>query len=160
MKGFISALVVSLVLLFATPLCKAQTKYTNTQQNFAIYVPGTVDESSSNQASYAMVSFTGDDTLGVMVYSPNIQVPNTRETVSSIDLSDLGAYGCQDTTYHDDFARICSINTTNNAGVKIGGKVWVDVHNDYVYTVAVLVSIGTPSENSVDYYLNSFVFLK
>jgi hypothetical protein len=160
MKGFISALVVSLILLVAAPFCAAQSKYTNADQNFAVYVPGTVTEADSTPAQYAMVSFTADSTLGVIVTSPNIKVPNTRETVDAVDLSDLGAFNCQDTTYNGDFARICSISTSNEKGVNIGGKVWVDVHGEYVYTVAVIVSKGSNLESSVDYYLNSFVFLK
>ena len=160
MRKFLSALVVTVAMLFAVPSCSAQRSYTNQQQNFTVSVPGTVDESGSTDGSYAMVSFSSDATLGVIVMSPNTQVPSTRASVDGVDLSSLGANGCQDTVYNGDFARVCSVSTSNDSHVKIIGKVWVCVHLGYEYIVAIIASDGSLSASQVDYYLNSFVFVK
>ena len=160
MRKFLSALIVTVAMLFAVPSCSAQQSYTNQQQNFTVSVPGTVDESSSTAGGYALVSFSSDQTLGVLVMSPNVKVPDTRASVDGTDLSDLGANGCQDTVYNGDFARVCSISTSNPAHVKITGKVWVCVHLGYEYIVAIIASDGSLSASQVDYYLNSFVFVR
>ena len=160
MRKFLSALIVTVAMLFAVPSCSAQQSYTNQQQNFTVSVPGTVDESGSTTGNYAMQSFTADQTLGVIVMSPNVKVPDTRASVDGVDLSSLGANGCQDTVYNGDFARVCSVSTSNDSHVKLIGKIWVCVHLGYEYTVAVIASDGSLSESQVEYYLNSFVFVR
>ena len=160
MRKFLSALIVTVAMLFAVPSCSAQQSYTNQQQNFTVSVPGTVDESGSTTGNYAMQSFTADQTLGVLVMSPNVKVPDTRASVDGVDLSSLGANGCQDTVYNGDFARVCSVSTSNDSHVKLIGKIWVCVHLGYEYTVAVIASDGSLSASQVDYYLNSFVFVR
>ena len=160
MRGFLSSLIIAAVLLFAPITCKSQQAYTNNQQNFSMSVPGSVDVSDSTDTIFTLTSYSAESNLGVMVVSPNIKVPKTRESVDAVDLSAFGAYSCQDTTYNGDFAKVCPLATTNDAGVKIIGKVWACVHGSYVYIVGIVVSADSQSTSQVDYYLNSFVFLR
>jgi hypothetical protein len=151
------------IMLFATPLCFSQSTFTKNSQNFSVNVPGPVDGSGSTSALYVMASYNSDNTFLIGVISTNGTVSNTREYLDNSLNNDIGptigAYGCVDTVYNGDFAAICKLSTTNNRNVAVTGKVWLCIHDNYLY--AVFVGSSTNVDSSViDSYLNSFVFLK
>lgn len=148
------------IMLFATPLCFGQGTYTNNAQNYSMYTPGTVDENGSTSDLYVMSSYNSNSSFGVGVIISNSTITNTRESLDSMlpDIEkEIGGYNCTDTTYNGDFAAICPVSTTNDKQVSVTGKLWVCIHNGYLYTV---FAISSTNSTQIDSYLDSFVFLK